>query len=207
MASTSPAQSTPGHWDDAFSQDVRQRGWYQAESDASWSLMGDVVPSSSLIDVGAGAGVLADEALARGFTDVTLLDWSPVALQVTRQRLSERGRGLTWVIADITTWHPTRTYDVWHDRAVLHFLLEEPAREGYRASLLAATHTGSLAVIGAFAPTGPLSCAGLPVRRHSEADLAAFLGPEFTVEAARHLPHVRPDGDIQEYVWVRARRI
>lgn len=206
MPSTPPAQSTPGHWDAAFSQDVRQRGWYQADSAASWSLMADVAPTASLIDVGAGAGVLADEALGRGFTDITLLDWSPVALQVTRQRLGDRGRGLTWVVADVSAWQPTRTYDVWHDRAVLHFLLEEPAREGYRATLLAATHTGSLAVIGIFAPTGPSWCAGLPVRRQSETDLAAFLGPAFSVEEARRVPHVRPDEDIQEYVWVRARR-
>ena len=198
--------SDPAHWDAAFSQDVTQRGWYQPQAEASWALMSDVPPSASIVDVGAGAGVFVDEALARGFTDVTVVDWSPVALSVTRQRLGAAAAGLPWVVADVTAWQPGRTFDVWHDRAVLHFLLSEPQRAGYLSTLLAATAPGSLAVIGVFAPTGPDMCAGLPVRRYSSADLAAFLGPHFTLEASNERPHTRPDGDVQDYVWVRARR-
>jgi hypothetical protein len=198
--------SNPGHWDTAFSQDITSRGWYQAAADTSWAMLADVPPTASLLDVGAGASVLVDEALARGFTDLTVLDWSPVALGVARDRLGSRCVGVHWVVADVTDWQPTRTYDVWHDRAVLHFLLSEPQRVGYHRTLLAATHPGSLAVIGVFAPTGPPVCAGLPVQRYSVTDLAAFLGPQFHVESTDRTPHRRPDGDLQDYTWVRARR-
>ena len=207
MTSGTPPQA---HWEHVYRHKAPDAvSWYEPHATTSLALMRQAGLSAdqAVIDVGGGAAALVDALLDAGLADVTVLDLSEAALAVSQARLGARAASVTWLAADITRDPlPAQAYDIWHDRAVLHFLLGEPARQGYRASLLAATHPGSLAVIGVFAPTGPSSCAGLPVRRHSEADLAAFLGPAFTVEATRCVPHVRPDGNSQEYVWVRARR-
>lgn len=198
--------SSPNHWDSAFSGDITSRGWYQASATPSWDLIGELDRSAALLDVGAGASVWIDEALDRGYDDVTVVDWSPVALEVSRGRLGSRSDRVNWISADILAWQPPRTYDLWHDRAVLHFLLSDDDRARYAQVLRAATAPGSVVVIGVFGPTGPDMCAGLPVRRQSSADFTALLGTDFTIEQTIDEVHVRPDSDTQDYLWVRAVR-
>jgi len=130
----------------------------------------------------------------------------PVGLQIARQRLSARSRDVTWIVEDLRRWRPERTFAVWHDRAVAHFLLEDHDRDRYREALLAATDTGSLAIIGVFGPDGPDMCAGLPVRRHALEDVMELLGESFEIVSARTLDHVRPDGGTQQYLWAVAER-
>lgn len=198
--------SSPDHWDSAFSQDVTTRGWYQATATPSWDLIGDVAASVPVVDVGAGASVWVDEALDRGFSDVTVVDWSAVALQVSQTRLSTRAELITWIQADVLSWTPPKHFGLWHDRAVLHFLLDDDSRERYAQALRTATAPGSVVVIGGFGPTGPTMCAGLPVRHQSEADFRNLLGPDFTIEQVIDQVHVRPDADTQDYLWIRAHR-
>lgn len=198
--------SSPAHWDSAFAGDVTARGWYQTCASPSWDVIGELPLSASLLDVGAGASVWVDEALDRGYDDVTVVDWSPVALEVARNRLGSRSDRVHWIRADLLTWQPPRTYDLWHDRAVLHFLLNDADRARYAQALLTATAPGSVVVIGCFGPTGPDMCAGLPVRRQSHEDFEALLGSEFTIEQVIEQVHVRPDADTQDYLWIRAIR-
>lgn len=198
--------SSPEHWDSAFAGDVTTRGWYQTSAAPSWNVIGDMPLSAALLDVGAGASVWVDEALDRGYDDITVIDWSPVALEVARKRLGSRSDRVHWISADVLSWQPLRTYDLWHDRAVLHFLLSDAARSRYAQVLRAATAPGSVVVIGGFGPTGPDRCAGLPVRRQSAAELEALLGSDFTIEQVIDRVHVRPDADTQDYLWIRARR-
>lgn len=198
--------SSPTHWDSAFDGDISSRGWYQPEATPSWDVIGPIDPGTALLDVGAGASVWVDEALDRGFTDVTVLDWSNVALEVSRARLGARAELVTWIRADLLAWAPTRTFDLWHDRAVLHFLLDDDARERYASVLRAATAPGAVVVIGGFGPTGPHMCAGLPVRHQSEAGFTDLLGSDFTIEQVVEQVHVRPDSDTQDYLWIRAVR-
>ena len=169
-------------------------------------MIGELDPSTAAVDVGAGASVWVDEALERGWTDVTVLDWSPVALQLSLARLGTRAAAVTWVQGDLLSWSPPRTFGLWHDRAVLHFLLDDADRARYLQVLRAATGPGSVVVIGAFGPTGPEMCAGLPVRRHDVSDFEAFFGSDFTIERTYEQSHIRPDKDTQDYLWVRARR-
>ncbi len=199
--------SSPAHWDATYSGDYTARGWFQAAADASWHLIGDLSLSSSAIDIGAGASVWVDEALERGWSDLTVLDWSPVALEISRARLGPRADSVSWVQADLLSWTPPRPLDLWHDRAVLHFLREDDDRLRYGSVLRAATRRGSVVVIGSFGPTGPEMCAGLPVRRQSVADFEGLFGPDFTIERTFEEAHVRPDGDTQDYLWVRAVRV
>ncbi len=200
--------STPTHWDDAYAAGDTTRGWYQPQASTSVRLLDawSVAPDAAVVDVGAGASVFVDDVSARGFRDVTCVDHSPVGLAIARERLGAQADQVSWVETDLLTWSPLRTYDVWHDRAVLHFLLDDADVERYRAVLLASTHPGSLAVIGVFGPQGPPMCAGLPVRRYDEMSIAALLGAEFEVLASEIADHVRPDGDTQQYLWTVARR-
>jgi len=204
------ASSSPAHWNRSFAStpagDHTSRGWYQSTADPSWFMIGDADPAMPAVDVGAGASVWVDEALARGWSDLTVVDWSPVALGLSQARLGSRAGAVTWIETDALTWTPPRTYGLWHDRAVLHFLLKDDDRASYREVLREATKPGSVVVIGGFGPTGPEMCAGLPVRRQSVADFEALFGTEFTIEQSFEQSHVRPDKDTQEYLWVRAVR-
>lgn len=198
--------SDAAHWDLAFTGDHTQRGWYQSNAEPSWQLIGDCPVTTPAIDIGGGASVWVDEALARGWTDLSVLDWSAVALTIAQRRLGQRAARVRWIEADLMTWQPERTYGLWHDRAVLHFLLTDHEREAYARVLRAATHPGSLVVIGGFGPSGPQMCAGLPVRRQSQEDFADLFGDDFAITGWREHNHVRPDRATQNYLWVLASR-
>ena len=200
--------SSPQHWDAAYDSGHETRGWYQASAVLSRVLIRDTgLPHDcAIIDIGGGASVLVDDLLADGYTDITVLDHSPAGLQVARDRLGDRAADVTWVTADLRTWTPERTYAVWHDRAVLHFLLADDDIAAYRARLLEATGPGSWAVIGIFGPEGPAVCAGLPVRQYDESDLEALLEPDFEIAQMTFADHVRPDGEVQQFLWALAQR-
>ena len=205
--STEPT-STPEHWDTAYAAGDTTRGWYQPQATMSMRLIEatGVSRSASIVDVGSGASVLVDDLLGAGYADITCVDHSPVGLRVAQDRLGDRAASVTWIVADLLEWEPPRTYDVWHDRAVLHFLLDDDAISAYRRTLLVGTHAGSWLVLGVFGPQGPQMCAGLPVRRYDDTSVDALLGSDFTRVDRLVTDHVRPDGDTQQYLWTLARR-
>lgn len=200
--------STPAHWDAAYAAGDTTRGWYQPQADMSLRLIEATgLPlTASIVDVGAGASVLVDDLLAAGYSDITCVDHSPIGLQVARDRLGERASDVEWIVADLLDWDPPRAYDIWHDRAVLHFLLEDTAIAAYRRALLAGTRAGSWLVLGVFGPEGPQMCAGLPVCRYDDARVDDLLGSQFERTERVVVDHVRPDGDTQQYLWTLARR-
>lgn len=191
------------HWDDRYAAiGSNEVSWYEPRPDVSLQLLEalGVSPTKSVIDVGGGACTLVDHLLAAGHRDLALLDLSPVALGEARTRLGDPEE-VAWINADVAAWHPDRTWDAWHDRAVLHFLTDETARSHYRRSLRLALSSGGAFVIGAFAEDGPTSCSGLPVRRHSPEDLRALLGPVQIVEQLRQV-HLTPAGVEQPFNWI-----
>lgn len=197
------------HWDAAYSGKPDDRlSWYQDAPQPSLDLIErhGPGPAASVIDIGAGAAHLADALLARGYGDITLLDISEAALAATRDRLGSGGGRIRYLAADITRWQPARRWDIWHDRAVMHFLVDAADQHAYRRAFLDGTAAGALAVIGTFAPDGPERCSGLPVRRWSAEELAGFLGPEVTLlESRRHL-HETPGGVAQQFDFAVLRR-
>jgi len=201
--------SSPQHWDAAYAAGHETRGWYQASAVLSRVLIRDTgLPHDcAVIDVGGGASVLVDDLLADGYSDITVLDQSTVGMQIAQERLGDRADQVTWLTADLRTWQPDRAYAIWHDRAVLHFLLGDDDVSTYRTRLLEATGPGSWAVIGIFGPEGPSVCAGLPVRQYDESDLEALLQPEFDIVSTTFADHVRPDGDVQQFLWGLAKRL
>ena len=203
---TEPDQAA--RWDDAFAQGDAACTWFQATPRMSLRMLeaAGVSAADSVIDVGGGASPLAGALLQRGFSDVTVLDISAVALQLAWRRLGPEAGRVQWLIADIRTWQPPRRFQAWHDRAVFHFLTTAPDRQQYLRAMNAATGAGAAAVFGCFAPDGPPQCSGLPVARYGPQELADELGPRWVLIADDRELHVTPAGVTQPYTWVVLRR-
>jgi len=196
------------HWRSVYtSRPVTALSWYQEEPAMSLELLEllGVQPDEAVLDVGGGASFLVDRLLARGFTDVTVLDVAEPALAEVARRLGEDRRA-TLLHGDLLEFRPARPYACWHDRAVLHFLGEDELPR-YREVLRQALAPGGSVVVAAFAPEGPESCSGLPVRRADPADLLRALGPGFVAVAARREEHRTPAGAIQPFTWLATRRV
>jgi SAM-dependent methyltransferase len=197
------------HWDAAY----RDRGlegvsWYQARPALSLELIRrlGLGPGAAVLDVGGGASGLAEALVADGLSDVTVLDVSAVALDALRRRLGPASP-VRLVHADLLDWEPERTYDLWHDRAVFHFLVDPAERRRYLQRLDRAVAPAGAVVVGTFAPDGPERCSGLPVARYAPEDLARALGPGFEVVDRRREEHLTPAGALQAFTWVAARRV
>ena len=177
--------------------------WYQAVPEASLELVDalDISRDAAVIDVGGGASFLVDELLARGFCDLTVLDLSVSALDATRRRLPTDAP-VRCVHADLLRWEPDRRYDLWHDRAVFHFLVAQSDRDRYVATLTHAIVPGGNVIVGTFAEDGPEMCSGLPVDRYSATELSTALGDALDVVATRRERHVTPRGAAQPFTWV-----
>ncbi|MXQ07957.1 methyltransferase domain-containing protein [Alphaproteobacteria bacterium GH1-50] len=190
------------HWEKVYSE--------KAETDLSWH-QDDPAPSlafcdlagigagNSAIDIGGGRSRLAERLLDRGLTDVTVLDLSQAALEAARRALGPRRDAVTWINAGITEWLPQRTWDLWHDRAVFHFLTEQADRDAYIERLERAVRPGGHAIIATFALDGPERCSGLPVQRYSPESLGRVLGPGFERVADQAHLHSTPSGRAQSF--------
>lgn len=196
------------HWNTIYRTKAADRvSWHQPDVSASLDLVRacGLPPEAAIVDVGAGASLLVDRLLEEGFSDVTLLDLSSEALAVSRSRLGHEPR-VREVVVDVTSWSPSRTYALWHDRAVFHFLTEPEQRAGYLRALGAALAPGAHAVVATFALDGPERCSDLPVQRYSAELLAAELAPVLEHVESRHALHTTPWGSTQSFVFGRFRR-
>jgi hypothetical protein len=196
------------HWEGAYATNGPEAvSWYEPSPAVSLELLealGVGAPTHSLLDVGGGASRLADALLGQGWEDVTVLDISAGALETVRRRLPA-GSPVTFIAHDLLIWTPTRRYTVWHDRAVLHFMVEPSDRRRYREVLAHALEPGGAVIIGTFALDGPERCSGLPVVRSSPDDLMELLGDDFEVVTSRRHEHQTPGGAVQPFTWVAAR--
>lgn len=210
---TSPPADEPDalkqHWESVYgTKGPTEVSWYQATPVTSLSLIraSGAVPATKIIDIGGGASTLADHLLAEGFSDITVLDLSPAAIEQSRQRLGPSADRIQWIAADITKWQPPTQYGIWHDRAVFHFLTDPASRDAYRSALAEALLPGASAIIATFALDGPERCSGLPVCRYSPETLAAELGGEFNLIESVTEKHQTPSGIIQSFIYCRFTR-
>ena len=203
------AAGTGRHWNDAYAHGETSRSWYQPHAVRSLAMFDlcRIAPDDSVVDIGGGASILVDELLDRGFSDLTVLDISVSGLQTAQQRLGRSARRVQWTVSDVLTWQPERTFRVWHDRAVFHFMTEEHDRQQYLATLHAATTPSAVAVFATFAPDGPHQCSGLPVLRYSARELAGLLSAEWSPIADAREEHTTPVGVIQPFTWAAFRRL
>ncbi|MDP3238946.1 MAG: class I SAM-dependent methyltransferase [Reyranella sp.] len=200
---------TRSHWEKVYTTKAETAvSWYQPHSLRSLELISAAAPdpAAAIVDIGGGASRLVDDLLARGYTDLTVLDVSEAALAKSRLRLGSDAGKVAWVVADITAWHPPHPYDVWHDRAVFHFLTAPETQVAYLAALRAGSAAGSTVIMATFALDGPDSCSGLPVQRYSPETLAARLGPAFSLIQRAEETHETPWGSQQKFSYVAFRR-
>jgi SAM-dependent methyltransferase len=201
-------RGTARHWDRAYEQGDASCSWFEERPDRSLAMSerSGVTPRDSLIDVGGGTARLVDELVARGYRDLTVLDVSEVGLAQARSRLGARADRVTWLVADVLEWVPARTYRVWHDRAVFHFMTTEDDQHRYLDGLHAATSAGAVAIFGCFALDGPSSCSGLPVARYDPAAIAERLGEQWQLVAEDREEHTTPTRVVQPFSWAALRR-
>ncbi|GAB2651259.1 class I SAM-dependent methyltransferase [Arenimonas aestuarii] len=198
------------HWCDVYRKKPADTvSWYRPRLDMSLRLLEEagLTPQSRVIDVGGGASTLVDDLLGRGVSQVTVLDLADEALDVARQRLGIRGSRVQWLVADVTRADlPVAAYDLWHDRAVLHFLVNPADAAAYVAQVRRSLAPGGHAVIGGFAPDGPERCSGLVVARRSPEDLASLFGADFSLVGEAKEDHHTPAGSRQAFSWAVLRK-
>jgi len=201
-------ENATAHWDTVYGTKAADEvSWFQRQPTTSQRLLALAVsPRGAVIDVGAGASTVADGLLDAGWPDVTVLDVSPKAVALVRERLRERAKSVSFVVADVLSWNPERTYDAWHDRAVFHFLVRPDHREQYVATASRAVRSGGLLVLGTFAADGPTQCSGLPTARYDADKLAAVFASDFSMEHSEREEHLTPGGGVQPFTWAVLRR-
>ncbi|MEK7769401.1 MAG: class I SAM-dependent methyltransferase [Pseudomonadota bacterium] len=184
------------------SQDV---SWYQRRPDLSLALIAasGVGKDACIIDVGGGASTLVDFLLDDGYTRLAVLDLSGVALSISRTRLGARADRVEWFEADVTSFLPPHRFDLWHDRAVFHFLTAAEDRRSYVATLRRTLHPGGTVVLSTFALDGPPQCSGLDVMQYDESSILAELGAEFQLQEVRRETHVTPWQSEQQFIYFR----
>lgn len=197
------------HWNRVYgTKQSAEVSWYQPFPDRSLRMIGDtgVGRHDALIDVGGGASLLTDRLLDAGYSDLTVLDVAASAFEHCRSRLGDAAGRVEWIVADVTRFEPRRRYNLWHDRAVLHFLVDEAERQRYLDALRAALVAGGHLVIATFGPQGPERCSGLAVRRYDPEGLESLLGRDFALRAAELEDHVTPSGVTQQFLYTRWQR-
>jgi SAM-dependent methyltransferase len=195
------------YWEQVYAEKGREDvSWYEETPATSARLiLADGVPDS-VVDVGAGASTLPDVLLEAGVGHVTLVDLSLSALALTQARLDHLANRVDTVVGDVLAWTPDRAYDVWHDRAVFHFLTDAADRAAYVAVLRRALAPGGRVVVATFAEDGPEQCSGLPVCRYSAEELAGELGEGFDLVHAERVEHTTPWGTVQPFTALVLRR-
>lgn len=193
------------HWEKVYrTKQPEEVSWYSPHLEKSLELIEAAAPErdARIIDVGGGESTLVDDLLARGYRQLTVLDVSPTALAVAKKRLGVNASKVNWLCGDVTTTVLAgQPYDVWHDRAVFHFLTSAEDRAAYVRQVAHAVRTGGHVIIATFGPEGPATCSGLDVMRYDPGALHDEFGPGFRL--VKHLEelHHTPTGSIQQFVY------
>ena len=198
------------YWDNVYQTKASDSvSWFQRTPDTSLQIINrfQFPETTSLIDVGGGASTLVDNLAKRDWNDLTVLDVATSALDVAKVRMGPLAAHIDWKVADITDWKPDRTYQVWHDRAVFHFLTTVEQRSAYRRALEAGVALGGTVIIATFAIDGPERCSGLLVQRYDPAALAKELAHEFKLLEHWQEKHITPAGGVQAFNWCVFKRV
>jgi 2-polyprenyl-3-methyl-5-hydroxy-6-metoxy-1,4-benzoquinol methylase len=199
------------HWEKVYStKSATEVSWFQEHSEISLKLIHDAgnLKAASIIDVGGGASTLVDDLIAHGYENVTVLDLSVAALSTAKARLGDRSSKVKWLEVNVLDANlPEHTYDVWHDRAVFHFLTNEEDRQAYVCKVLKAVKPSGLVIVATFAEDGPTKCSGLPVMRYNSDQLHAEFGTPFQLIGHEEESHHTPDGYEQKFIYCFCKKL
>lgn len=192
------------HWEGVYGQrDLAEVSWYEPLPATSLKLIEDcgLPRDAAILDVGAGASRLAGGLLNGGYTDVTVADFARAALDEAAAQVGSRSDEIDWAVADVREHDFGRDFDLWHDRALFHFMVEQSDRDGYLNVLLRTLRRGGHLIIATFGPDGPSQCSGLPVSRYRIEDLSAELGAGFQLVSSHIQVHRTPSDREQQFLW------
>jgi ubiquinone/menaquinone biosynthesis C-methylase UbiE len=193
------------HWEHVYAtKSATEVSWYQSHATLSLALIQriGIGPAAAIIDVGGGTSMLTDDLIAHGYRNLSVLDLSGEALAVARGRLGQKSDLVQWIEADATSAPlPERYFDVWHDRAVFHFLTNEAERRAYVDQVMRAVKPGGHVIVATFAPDGPAECSGLPVVQYDANSLHDEFGPAFELIEHDEEAHVTPAGRVQHFIY------
>lgn len=202
--------NTKAHWERIYETKVpTEVSWYQEHAKCSIQYFEHtgIQKSDHIIDVGGGASTLVNDLLEHSFQNITVLDVSGTALHLAQQQLGERAKAVNWMEADITQVElPLDAYDVWHDRAVFHFLTRANERQRYVETVRKSVRKGGHVVVATFAPDGPERCSGLEVVRYSPESLHSEFGEDFEVVDSTRETHHTPFGKEQKFIYCYCRK-
>ena len=197
--------TTKAHWDNVYeTRAVDEVSWYRPHLEVSLRLIEQATPDTgrAVMDVGGGEATLVDDLVARGYRDVTVLDISAAAIDVASGRLGPAGASVRWIAGDITAVElEAARYDVWHDRAVFHFLTSPDDRAAYVRQVGRAVRPGGHVIVGTFGPDGPEKCSGLDVVRYDADRLHGEFGPQFRLLDSVTELHETPWGTPQQFMY------
>jgi ubiquinone/menaquinone biosynthesis C-methylase UbiE len=193
------------HWEHVYqTKSAETVSWFQEHAQRSLELIKSIGPSHdcSIIDVGGGVSTLVDDLLEDGFKNISVLDLSAHALAVASKRLGDNGSRVHWIEGDICRVAlPAQAFDIWHDRAVFHFLTNPAERHAYVEQVMRAVKPGGHVIVATFGPDGPDKCSGLPVARYSPEGLHGEFGPAFQLLEHQSEAHRTPLGNIQHFIY------
>lgn len=199
------------HWEKIYSnRDSGSLSWFQEHADQSLRLIHNtrLGRDAAIVDVGGGTSRLVDDLMAEGYTDLTVLDLSAVAINVAKQRMGEHADVVQWMEGDVTCAEfPIHRFDIWHDRAVFHFLTDPAYRRAYVDRVMRSVRPGGHVIVATFADDGPEKCSGLPVMRYCPERLHAEFGDAFLLAGHEKETHYTPSGVVQQFVYCYCRMI
>jgi 2-polyprenyl-3-methyl-5-hydroxy-6-metoxy-1,4-benzoquinol methylase len=198
------------HWNKVYStRHQNEVSWYQSTPKVSLGFIHELnIPSTaSVIDVGGGDSLLADNLLASGFTDITVLDISETAINRAKQRLGKEAEKINWIVSDIIELHTEKKFDCWHDRAAFHFLTTEEQVEKYLSVAQKHIASNGKMIIGTFSTNGPEKCSGLPVKQYSDQSLTSALKRWFDRIKCITMDHITPSKSIQNFLFCSFKKL
>ena len=197
--------SSKQHWETVYATKAADRvSWYRPHLETSLALIEQATPDrdSAIIDIGAGEATLVDDLLAHGYNKLSVLDISQAAIDVVKQRLGAAASKITWLAADVLQASlPAQHFDLWHDRALFHFLTAAEQRSIYVQQLIRTLKPGGHAIIATFGPQGPEKCSGLDVVRYDAESLHRELGPRFQMVESMVELHRTPFNTTQQFIY------
>jgi 2-polyprenyl-3-methyl-5-hydroxy-6-metoxy-1,4-benzoquinol methylase len=197
------------HWEQVYAtNDPEQMSWFRPHLERSLELIERAAPDRrpSIVDVGAGQSTLVDDLLGLGYANITVLEISQTALDALKERVGRAGATVEWICGDVTEIElPEASFDLWHDRAVFHFLTEAEQRRAYVERVKSALKPGGSLIVSTFGPSGPERCSGLATMRYDAATLGSEFGDRFRLVESSLTLHETPSGAVQQFLscWYR----
>jgi len=198
------------HWQKVYTnKNSDEVSWYQSTPATSLEIIsGFHLPKQAhIMDVGGGDSSLVDHLVEHGYSNISVLDISETALEKAKNRLGERSKNVEWIVANAATYRPSKTYDLWHDRAAFHFLNTPTEIDNYVQTVSQFVHSEGFLVMGTFAEDGPAKCSGLPVQRYSETMMATLLNRFFDKIKCFTEQHRTPFNTLQHFLYCSFRRM